>query len=89
MTKLEIVERIHGIDESIHLLSEERAMLCELLSEWPEGGVAIDSEPPDTEPGTPRTKSSQRMAAVRDAEARVDPLNKEPPDPSSEPPRDG
>jgi hypothetical protein len=86
MTKREIVDRIREIDaavraideeiEVVHqrrvMLDEERAMLLELLDEWPDGaqtlaalrGDSPDSEPPITEPGTPRTKSSQRMAAV-------------------------
>jgi hypothetical protein len=50
-------------------LDEERAVLREILrDQWPDGEEAlasIDSEPPITEPGTPRTKSSQRMAAVK------------------------
>jgi hypothetical protein len=78
VTKREIVDRIRQIDRQIHAalatthtLEEERAMLRELLAEWPDGGDALaaldredQEEPPDTEPGTPRTKSSQRMAAV-------------------------
>ncbi len=74
MTKGEIVDRIREIDEilaSIRALGEEREMLAELLAEWSDGDEIVaalrgeaDSEPP-TEPGTPRTKSSQRMAAVK------------------------
>ena len=75
----EIDAAIRDIDEevaTVHqrrvMLDEERAMLLELLDEWPDGaqtlaalrGDSPDSEPPITEPGTPRTKSSQRMAAV-------------------------
>lgn len=99
MTKREIVDRIREIDaavraideeiEVVHqrrvMLDEERAMLLELLDEWPDGpqtlaalrGDSPDSEPPITEPGTPRTKSSQRMTAVTIRPTDVDETEKD------------
>lgn len=75
-TKRQLVDRIEEIGEEMEshrravlALDEERLMLVEMLSEWK--GEAWDetspepkSDPPDTEPGTPRTKSSQRMKAT-------------------------
>lgn len=76
-----IDEEIATVQERRVMLDEERAMLLELLDEWPDGaqtlaalrGDTTDSEPPITEPGTPRTKSSQRMAAVTVPPPAVDP----------------
>jgi hypothetical protein len=67
MTKREVVDRISVLDAEIEAREEERAMLRELLAGWPDGQDtlhAIDSEPPDTLPGTPTARSSQRMRAV-------------------------
>lgn len=70
MTKREVVDRIAVLDaqiEAAELAIEERALLRELLATWPDGQdtlAAIDSEPPDTLPGTPTSKSSGRHRAV-------------------------
>lgn len=67
MTKREVVDRIAVLDAQIETAEEERSMLRELLAGWPDGAetlAAIDEEPPDTQPGTPRSRSSQRMRAV-------------------------
>lgn len=62
-----------SIHERIAEFQAEHDMLAEVLEKWPDGAAtldALDDDLPDTEPeGTyGRTKSSQKMKAIRPEE---------------------
>lgn len=69
--RVPVVKEIARLCESLDLLDHEIAMYQELLATWPERSRDGDLEYedlPDTEPGTPKTKSSTSMKAVRPEE---------------------